>query len=361
MTENDELQQLRHAVRDVLTDRSSEADVRRAMLSAEGFDRNLWTTLAGQLGLHGLLISEQHGGSAAGYVELGVVLEEMGAALLCAPFLATAVLAVSALMASADASAMAELLPAIASGELIATVAHLDEVETVATRTGAGFTLSGAKGFVLDGAAAGVILTTARTAAGLSMFVCHTGTSRVTVSSLTTMDLTRRQARITFDAAPARLLGTDGAGEMILRRVQQSACVALAHESLGGAERCLSSAVDHARQRYAFGRPIGSFQAIKHRCADMLVDVEAAKSVARHAARVADSDPEALPVAAALAKVVCADAFHRVAASNIQVHGGIGFTWEHPAHLYFKRAKTTQLMFGDSYHHRRVLADLLQL
>jgi alkylation response protein AidB-like acyl-CoA dehydrogenase len=361
MSETPEQADLRRTVRDLMSSRVSEADLRRTLDSDQGYDEDLWQVMATQLGLHGLVIPEAFGGSGAGFVELGIVLEEMGAALLCAPFLASVVLGASAVLASGDAEAMSDLLPSIADGTRIATVAHLDVAETLAATAVDGFALTGTKSFVVDGMAADLVLVTARSAGGLSLFAVDGHATGLRRTALPTLDLTRRQATITFDHTPGRLIGAEGAGQRALERVLQVACMALACESVGAARSCLETAVLYARQRYAFGRPIGSFQAIKHRCADMLVDVETARSAAAHAAHVADTDPNGLPIAAALAKSFCGDAFHRVARGNIQIHGGIGFTWEHSAHLYFKRAKTTQLTFGSSTHHRHALADLLGL
>jgi alkylation response protein AidB-like acyl-CoA dehydrogenase len=361
MSETQEQAELRRIVRELLSVRASEADLRRAIESEQGYDDELWEVMATQLGLHGLMVPEAYGGSGAGFVELGIVLEEMGAALLGGPFLASAVLGAGAVLTSGDADAMSDLLPSIADGTRIATVAYLDQVKTFATPTVDGFALTGTKAFVLDGMAADLILVTARTVEGVSLFAVDSQAARLSRASLPTLDLTRRQATVTLEQTPGRLVGAEGAGGQILTRVLQFACVALACESVGAARSCLDAAVAHARQRYAFGRPIGSFQAIKHRCADMLVDVETARSAALHAARVADTDPGGLSMAAALAKAVCGDAAHSVARANIQIHGGVGFTWEHPAHLYFRRAKATQLSFGSSTDHRRALADLLGL
>ncbi len=173
------------------------------------------------------------------------------------------------------------------------------------------------------------------------------------------MDQTRKLARLDLDAVPAHAVGDPTTAPLAVERMLQFAAVGLAHEQVGVAQRCLEMSVQYAKDRIQFGRPIGSFQAVKHKCADMLVAVELSKSAAHYAAWCASTLDDDLPVAAAMAKAYCSDACYSVTAETIQVHGGIGFTWEHPAHLYFKRAKSSQLLFGDSQHHRRRLADHL--
>jgi alkylation response protein AidB-like acyl-CoA dehydrogenase len=339
------------------------------METAEGYDEAVWQQMAQQLGLQGLAIPEEFGGSGYTYVELIVVLEEMGRALLCAPYFATVALAANALLASGDDGAKKELLPGIASGETIATLALTEEtgkwdeagVTLEATKSGDGYTLRGTKSFVLDGHTAGLILVAARTAAGVSLFSVAGDASGLTRTALATMDQTRKQAKLTFDNTPARLIGTDGSGWAILSKTLDLAAVALAAEQVGGAQKVLDMSVDYAKVRVQFGRPIGSFQAIKHKCADMLLEVESAKSAAYYAGWAAAEDSDELPVVASLAKAYCSDAYFHATAENIQIHGGIGFTWEHPAHLYFKRAKSSELYLGDPTYHRELLAQRIGL
>ena len=190
----------------------------------------------------------------------------------------------------------------------------------------------------------------------MSLFAVEGGASGLTRTALSTMDQTRKQAKVEFDNTPARLIGTDGAGWNVLSTVLDLAAVALAAEQVGGAQKCLDMAVEYAKVRVQFGRPIGSFQAIKHKCADMLLEVESAKSAAYYAGWCAAEMNEELPSVASLAKAYCSEAYFHAAAENIQIHGGIGFTWEHPAHLYFKRAKSSELLFGDPTYHRELLA-----
>jgi len=362
----DEHEELRATVRSFLESRSDEAAVRQQMATERGYDPEVWKQMAEQLGLAGLIIPEEHGGAGYTYVELLIVMEEMGRALLCAPYLGTAVFATNALLACADEMTRKELLGGIAAGNLIATVAYaepngrwdLGGIEMKATKSGDGFTLTGRKAWVLDGHTADAILVAARTDAGLSLFRVDDeapGLSRQLVPSL---DLTRKLAHLELSKTPATLVSS-GDQTDALERVLALTKAALAAEQVGGAQWCLDTAVAYAKTRLQFGRPIGSYQAIKHKCADMLVEVEFAKSAAYAACfAAAEGDPDLLE-SAALAKSYCSDAYFHAAAENIQVHGGMGFTWELPAHLYFKRAKASDLLFGDAAYHREVLAGLV--
>lgn len=379
---SEEQEELRSTVRTFLERTSPESEVRRLMESDEGYDPAVWKQMGGQLGLQGIHVPEEYGGSGFGYVELCLVLEEMGAALLCAPFFASAVLAAGALLACDDEDARKDLLPGIASGATIATLAYANDSgqpdgATQATSTPSGYTLDGSRHFVLDGALADLVLVVACADAGPSLFAVEKGAPGLTAIPLATMDLTRKQADLVFDGTPARLIGREGAADEVLERVLRLACVGLVNESVGGARAVLTQATTYARERLQFGRPIGSFQAIKHKCADMLVAVEGSRSAAYQAAVVAEADrsgahpaPTGVPslagasslaVVSSLAKSYVGEAYFAVAAENIQVHGGIGFTWEHPAHLYFKRAKASQLLFGDPLHHRTLLAERFDL
>jgi alkylation response protein AidB-like acyl-CoA dehydrogenase len=361
---SEEQEELRRAVRRFLEDKSPEPEVRRLMETTEGYDPAVWSQMAKQLGLQALHIPEEYGGAGFTYVELVVVLEEMGRALLCAPFFSTVALAANAVLTCADDEAKKDLLPGMASGETIATLAltedsarwDLDAVTLVATRRGDGFRLDGHKMFVLDGHVADLILVVARTGSGLGLFAVEGDAAGVTRTPLTTMDQTRKQARLEFSATPARLVGGEGDAGAGLASTLDLAAVALAAEQVGGAQRCLEMSVEYAKVRVQFGRPIGSFQAIKHKCADMLLEVESARSAAYYAGWSAAHAPEELPVVACLAKAYCSDAYFHAAAENIQIHGGIGFTWDHPAHLYFRRAKTSELLLGDPAYHRELLA-----
>ncbi len=361
---SDEQEELRTAVRRFLAEKSPETEVRRLMDTTEGYDPAVWSQMADQLGLQSLTIPEEFGGSGFTYVELLVVLEEMGAALLCAPFFSSVALGANALLTSGDDDAKKSYLPGIASGETIATLAITEDngkwdfggIELAATKKGDGWALDGHKMFVIDGHVANLIIVAARTGAGVTLFAVAGDAAGLTRTALPTMDQTRKQARLEFSGTPAVLIGTDGGAEAGLSKTLDLAAVALAAEQVGGAQHVLDASVEYAKTRIQFGRPIGSFQAIKHKCADMLLEVESAKSAAYYAAWAAAEDSDELPVVASLAKSYCSEAYFHSAAENIQIHGGIGFTWEHPAHLYFKRAKSSELLLGDPSYHRELLA-----
>jgi alkylation response protein AidB-like acyl-CoA dehydrogenase len=359
-----EQEEMRRAVRAFLTARSSSSEVRRLMETPEGIDWDVWNQMATQLGLHGLAVPPEYGGSGYGPVEQLVVFEEAGRALLCAPFFGTVALAIPALLAADDPAAAKDLLPGLAGGTTVAALAFTEDdgawnpdapalhAETAAD----GWTLTGAKSFVIDGAAAGLFLVVGRTGRGLSLFAVEASAPGLRRAALDTLDLTRKQVRLSFDGTPARLVGADGAGRAILERTLDLAAVLLAAEQVGGAQACLDMTVEYAKVRTQFGRKIGSFQAVKHRCADMLVAVESARSAAYHAGWAAANAPEELPVAAAMAKAVASEAYAFCAAETIQLHGGIGFTWEHDAHLYYRRANSTALLLGDPAYQRELLA-----
>jgi len=361
---SEEQEELRRIVRDFLNNKSSEATVRELMDTEAGYDPAVWSQMGEQLALQGLIIPEEYGGSGYSYVELIVVLEEMGRRLLCAPYFSTVVLAANTLLHSGDDAAKADLLPGIASGETIATVAFTEPngkwdasgIEATATKAGDGWVINGTKSFVLDGHTASLILVAAKTGDAVSLFAVDGDAAGLTRTALSTMDQTRKQAKLEFADVPARLIGTEGEGWTVLERVLDLAAVALAAEQVGGAQECLEMAVQYAKDRVQFGRPIGSFQAIKHKCADMLLEVESAKSAAYYAGWCAAELNDELPSVASLAKSYCSEAYFHTTAENIQIHGGIGFTWEHPAHLYFKRAKSSELLFGDPTYHRELLA-----
>ena len=365
---SEEQEQLRQFVRSFLEDKSPESAVREQMETEKGYDEAVWSQMAEQLGLQSMIIPEEFGGQGYGFVELGVVLEEMGRALLCAPFF-SGVMAATALLNSGDDDAKKAHLPGIASGETIATVAFTEEngrwddsgITMEASASDGAHTISGTKSFVIDGHIANLILVAARSGSGVSLFAVDGDASGISREALATMDQTRKQARLTFDNTPATLVGAEGSGWETLSTMLDLAAVALAAEQVGGAQFVLDMAVQYAKDRIQFGRPIGSFQAIKHKCADMLLEVESAKSAAYYAMWCASEMNDELPSVASLAKAYCSDAYFHAAAENIQIHGGIGFTWEHPAHLYFKRAKSSELMFGDPSYHRELLAQRIGL
>jgi len=350
---------LRDAVTDLMAKRSAEAQVRRLMADDSGHDTAVWAELAA-MGLLGLTIPEEFGGAGAGATELAVVSEQMGRVLLCAPYLSTAVLTPYLLLALGDSSECAEALPRIAAGGLIATVALAEAGSarppahpvTSAVADGDRWTLTGEKTYVLDATIADRFYVQARSDSGTAMFAVDRGAPGLSVAPLTTVDQTRKQGRLTLSDTPARLIGGVGKAAAALESALDRAAVALIAEQAGGAMHAMRMAADYAGVRHQFGRAIGSFQAVKHMCVDMLLEAESASSAARHVAAAFDAcEPDRL-ADLALAQGYCSDAFVFVAATNIQVHGGIGFTWEHPAHLYLRRARTDAQIFGDSNWHR---------
>ena len=361
---SEEQEELRKVVRQFLESKSAETAVREQMETEQGYDDAVWSQMAEQLGLQSLIIPEEFGGQGFGYVELVVVLEEMGRSLVCVPYFSSVVLAANTLIHSGDDAAKSAILPGIASGETIATVAFTEPngkwdesgIEATATKSGDSWKINGTKMYVIDGHTANTILVAARTDAGVSIFSVAGDAAGLTRTALSTMDQTRKQAKLEFADVEGTLVGTDGGGWDLLSTVLDLAAVALAAEQVGGAQMCLDMSVEYAKVRVQFGRPIGSFQAIKHKCADMLLEVESAKSAAYYAGWCASEMNDELPAVASLAKAYCSDAYFHAAAENIQIHGGIGFTWEHDAHLYFKRAKSSELLLGDPTYHRELLA-----
>ena len=364
-----EQEDLRASVRRFLADRAPITTVRALMDTTDGLDPAVWRQAGEQLGLQGIAIPEEYGGAGFSFAEQAIVLEELGAALYGGPYLASAVLAATALLASADESAKKAYLPGLASGELIGTVAFTEEdgswdpgaIRMAAVADGDGWRLDGRKSFVLDGHTAGLILVVARAGDALSLFAVPADTPGLTRTALPTLDQTRKLARLEFAAVPATLVGAAGDGSAVLARVLDVAAIAQAAEQLGGAQRALDMAVEYAKVRHQFGRPIGSFQAIKHRCADLLLEVESLRSAVQYAAAAVAENSDEVPVVASLVKAYASDVYFHVAAENIQIHGGIGFTWEHDAHLYFKRAKASELFLGDASYHREHLATRIGL
>ena len=359
-----EQEQLRASLRRFLTEKSPLAAVRALMDDPAGHDPAVWRQMAQQLGLQGLALPEKYGGSGYGFVELAVVQEEIGRALLPSPFRGSVVLAAHAVLDAADASAAEELLPGIADGTTIATLAASgadgrwdpEAPGLTAEHSGEGWVLRGTDAQVPYGHLAGLVVAAAVTAKGPSLFAVDGSAPGLVRTPLPTLDQTERLARLEFDGVAGRLVGAEGAAASSLRRTLDRAAVALALEQVGGAARALEMAVDYAKVRQQFDRPIGSFQAIKHKAADVLLQVESARAAAYYATWAVARDSDEVPAVASLAKAYCSDAFFAAAAENIQIHGGIGFTWEHDAHLFLKRATATKLFLGDPAFHRERLA-----
>ncbi len=364
----DEQEQFRASVRRFLNDRSPTTEVRRLMATAEGYDPAVWRQLSEELALAGVHIPERYGGAGFGMVELCIVTEEMGRALLCAPYFSTAVLAANAVMNAGTEAGKSGLLPALAKGARLATLAITEpegnwdpaSVKTVATPDADAYRLDGVKSYVVDGHVADLLIVAARTPntagrEGLALFTLDANAGGVQRRLLQSMDPTRKLARIEFRGAHAKALGNlDGGADPILRTLDQAA-IALASEMVGGAQTMLDSAVSYAKLRVQFGRTIGSFQAIKHKLADMLLEVELAKSAAYYAAQAATADDPEWPALASLAKAAASETYLHTAAECIQVHGGIGFTWDNDTHLWFKRAKSSEVFLGQPSYHRELL------
>jgi alkylation response protein AidB-like acyl-CoA dehydrogenase len=351
---------LRTAVRELLGDRCTEEDVRRVMTTEDGFDRELWRQLA-ELGVTGMLIDPDHGGAGLGPLELEAVAEETGAALLPSPLLSSGVLTASLIQAAGSAADQQRLLPGIADGTAIGTVALTGPAGTwtadgVAVSADADGRLTGTARYVTFGQAADVILVVARTAdGGTGVFEVDPAAPGFTRSAEEVFDPTVRLSSFEFAAVPARRLGPGAPGAGGWDAVQQAldrTLIALAGEQAGGARRIFDITVEYLRTRVQFGRFIGSFQSLKHYAADLLLQVESATSAARHAAAEAEAGGADAAGALGLAGFACAEAFETTALYAIQMHGGIAFTWEHPAHLFLRRARSGSQLFGGSALHR---------
>ena len=364
-----EQEEFRRVLRRFMADKSPATEVRRLMESEQGFDREVWQQLSRELGLPAVHIPEDYGGLGFGLVELAIVCEEMGRALLCAPYFSSTVLAASAIVNAGSEDEKRALLPPIASGQRTATLAfteadgRLDSagIEATATAVDGGYRLHGTKSFVLDGHSADLVIVLARRPGsagdeGLSFFTARGDADGLIRRPLETLDATRKLAGLTFDGTRADLLGDEGAAAGPLAKTLNQAAVCLANEMVGGAEKLREDALAYAMLRMQFGRPIASFQSLKHKSADMLVDVELAKSAAYYAAQAAAEDDEDLPALASAAKALAAEAYMQTAIHATQIHGGIGFTWDNDTHLWFKRAKSSEVFLGHpAYHRERVM------
>ncbi|GBD85755.1 acyl-CoA dehydrogenase [bacterium BMS3Abin02] len=361
-----EQQMLKETTRQFLEDHVDSKVVRDLMEKPDGYDRELWKAGA-ELGWHSLAIPEEYGGVGFGFTETSIVIEELGRSLFPGPFLSTVVMATHAILLAGSEQQKQEFLPDVAAGERIMTMALFEgphgtdpnDIMMRATATDEGWVLDGLKRYVAYGNVADTLVVAARTESGVSLFLVPGDAAGLRVGVVPTLDATRRETDVSFDHVVAGgLLGTEGSAGPVIERVLLLANVALAVEQVGGTQWCLETAVEYAKTRFQFGRAIGSFQAIKHRCADMLVAVEHGKSAAHWAARNADDEAETR-IASPMAKAVCSDAYVGAAGETIQILGGTGFTWEHDVHLYLKRAKSTSLMFGGVRHQRRLLAKAL--
>ncbi len=353
----EEQEQFRESVARFLGDKSPTTSVRRLMETDDGYDGDVWTQLCGELGLAGIHLPEKYGGAGFGAVELAIAMEEQGRALLCAPFLGSAVIAAYALLLGASDEQKSELLPKIGDGSTIGTLAISEQaglwqdtdIQLSAERTDSGFSLNGKKRFVIDGMTAGLLIVVGRTPKGLSLFAVDPSAQGVERRLVAPMDPTRKIAEVSFSNTDGTLLGEEG--QAPLEAIYDAVLVAFANEMIGGAQMLLESAVDYAGLRVQFGRTIGSFQAIKHRCADLHLKLELAKAAAYQAAQLLDAGEDAT-AAASMAKAAASDVYLLAAKECIQFHGGIGFTWENDTHLWFKRAKSSEVFLGTPAQHR---------
>ncbi|QFQ95091.1 acyl-CoA dehydrogenase [Streptomyces phaeolivaceus] len=361
--ETGERRQLRAVLREFLAQTCGPEEVRGQTAGPHGFDPVLWERLAGEIGVHGLALPEEYGGAGGSFADLAVALEETGRVLCPAPLLPTVVLAAHTLLLCGDRAACERLLPGIASGALTATVAGFAHPERITAERGPdGWLLRGEADFVPDGEGADVVLVTARTSDGPRLFACEPDAGGCDRVARRVLDPTRRQALLRFRGAPAAPVGEAGQAPGVVDAVLDAGRTALAAEQVGGCAHALDAVVEYVSHRTQFGRVIGSFQAVKHRLADLLVEVEAARSASGWAtACLAAPEAGEVRVAASAAAVVCATAYRRAAAEYVQLHGGIGFTWEHPAHLYVRRARADEALFGTADDHRVRLAGILGL
>lgn len=349
--------------------------VREAAGSEDGYPRALYAKMAA-LGWLGLMVPEQYGGAGLSTLDLALLCEQLGRAVVPGPFLSSAVLATQAILYGGSAAQKKRWLPRLASGEAIGTLALLEESDRIdaagvavkARARGGGWSLSGTKLFVVDAHVADLLVVAARTAGraedGVTLFLVPRDTPGVKILPLPSIDVTRRPMEVRFESvelAKDAVLGVPGKGWKALVRVLDGAAVALAADCLGGAERMLELAVEYSKVREQFGRAIGSFQAMKHIAAEMVSEIEPARALVWYAAYAADALPREAPRAASMAKACLGDVYARVANRSVQMHGGIGFTWEHDLHFWFKRAKWNELAFGDPTWHRERIAVLAKL
>ncbi len=352
--------QFREVVSRFLQDKSTPLDVRSLMASESGYDKEVWRQLCEEVGLAGTHIPEVFGGFGFGPVELGIAAEEMGKHLYCGPFFSSSVMAGYALINAADNASKEKLLPGIAIGTTLAALVldSLNTPESVGRDLLAeSNVVNGTAGLVLDAHIADLLIVIARTETGLGLFSIPAESEGVTIELLETIDQTRKVSRVRFDNAKAECIGE--VDRQSLNLIWDHICVALAHEMIGGAQHLLETTIDYTKLRYQFGRPIGSFQGLKHRCADLLMEVEIAKAATHHAARcLATGDGE--PYAASMAKALAADTYMNAAKEAIQLRGGIGFTWEEDTQLWFKRAKSSEVLMGTPNIHRERMISLME-
>ncbi len=377
----EEQQMIRDTAESFLAEVSSSEAVRKAMASDTGFDDALWQQICAEMYWQAIHIPEEFGGMGLGYVELVAMMEQMGRYLLCAPFYSTVCLGVNTLLLAASEEQKAKYLTAICEGSLTATLAYCgprggrsaDAVTATYREDGDSVVINGESSFVVDGMTAGLILVAARAEGsrggeGVSLFAVPADTAGLERKSLPTLDQTRKMASLSFSEVKVSAdnrLGGAGKGWAVLDKALDLATIALAAEQMGGSQQLLDSTVEYTKERVQFNRPIASFQSIKHKAADMMLRVEAARSAVYYAACVADEALQNGPLAnelaeaASIAKTYCSEAYFKNAGESMQMHGGVGFTWEYDVHLYFKRAKGSEHMLGNPSWHRERLAGVV--
>ena len=362
----DTQQTLKKTTRQFLNAECPSAEVRRLMETSDAFDVALWQKMADQ-GWTGIIFAEDYGGAGMGMVEMTAVLEEMGRALLPGPFLSTVLLAGSAITYAGNESQKQQYLQAICSGSAKSTVAMLEEgaswssdgVHLHASSGPTGYVLKGRKLFVPDAGVADFLICVARLRGTLSLFIVPAGTHGVNIKETPAMDATRKLYEVIFDSVDLpeeSLLAVGDRAEATVEHALAVSTVGLVAEMVGGMQRLLDISVEYAKTRKQFGRPIGQFQAVQHMCADMLLMTESSRSAVYYAAWAMSEDESSAATAVSVAKAYASDAYREVGNRAIQVHGGMGFTWENDVHLYYRRAKASEFAFGDATWHRERLA-----
>ena len=370
LTEEQEM--LKTMARDFLANECPKTMVKEIMESEEDHSPALWKKMA-ELGWLGLVLPEEHGGTAMTFRDLTILCQEMGRAVLPGPFIPTVLFAALPILEAGTEEQKKELLPKIVNGEAAFTYAVTEEdgelwaedVKTRAVAQGGDYIINGTKVFVPDAKAADYMVVAARTKNtpdpedGITLFIVNTGQFGIYISPLKTMDQTRKLYEVSFNnvSVPAEnILGELNQGWDIVKKATLKATAAVCADMIGGCETVLEMTVDYVKERVQFGVPVGSFQAVKHRCADMQVDVEYARALMEWAALAIDEDSADAPIAVSMAKSLCGDNYKKITNAGVQLHGGMGFTWDHDMHLYFKRARSTDTILGDSIYHRELVA-----
>ena len=377
----EEQKMIRDTAQAFLAEVSSSNAIRSAMDTGQGFDPQIWQRICEEMYWQAIHIPEEYGGMGLGYVDLVVMLEQMGRYLLCSPFFSTVCLASNALIVAGTDEQKQQYLTQICEGSLTATLAYTSKngqwdataVQGIVTAQGDDYVLNGTYRYVLDGHTAQLLIVAARSEGsegeqGISLFAIDSDTPGVKRTWLPTMDQTRKQAEIVFDnvrVSSSQLMGEENNAWPQLNKVLQLAAIAIAAEQVGGSQQVLDLTVEYTKERVQFGRPIAGFQAVKHQAADMMLRTEVARSAVYYAACVAEEAlsggllADELGEAASVAKSYCSEGYFKNAGDALQLHGGVGFTWEYDVHLYFKRAKSSELFLGDAAYHREHVATLL--